>query len=1013
MWALCISQADKHDTAMAERWKADMEGILLYTGVFSATVAAFLVESYKTLRPDPGEVSARLLRQVTEQLAAISNGTQLPPPTTEDPFRPKRYAVHVNILWFLSLFLSLSCALGATLVQKWASRYLRLAQFTTTPQSRVRLRTYLFDGVQKFQTRWVVENISLLMHGAIFLFFAGLIEFIFAVNDEVAYVILVAVSLLAAAYIVVTALPVFFHQCPYQTPLTSIIWYTGHFLTMGTLGLLACSNRIRARIEESWKHTRDGIDSLLVNKAEHKIEIDEKALKSALRLCRDDSELETFLDAIPGYLWPGDSLGTRVANIGSVFDVTGEEANLGQRIVQLFASCINTDRRMDSDARRRRAITCARAIWEITRAFLSDSSTVVQGPRPGGRICDAEYNRDPGMRTAENSEVKNDSTKGKGKDIVAKLGDTLDTRYQGCQSSDDMRLTAVTNFISNVLEVIPDMRNTSHEDLNATRRTLQELCDGLEGRTFSHSAQQSFAEALGETLKKRDASAKSTAEQPSGMLPMVPYYSVIISSTIPLVNILDTRFKDILRQDGLTITYHNDNLEALLDPQTGFAPRLRQLCEQHARKTEPPLQLSARSLLVANPYTPTSALAQATMAASRTLSELVVGLWTGNIGRATEDVVHEMDPDAVTREAEFGRSLAADDASYDKALSHTLFAYVRAGNIEDAVKLCRDAHQPWHAASIRGSLLFSWTATPTTRQGDAVEEDEEEDPDLWHGNKRRALWKTTCTRVLKSACRAWEDAPWGQRSPFYARSGRVRPSRGSAGDFWGPSAREEEGEAGEEEDAWRADVEQELQALATVQVQEGLGADHPFHISQLHIILDHTDALLDDFASRLRDGAYDPESSEYPTMTRLRASVSLPEIDISVSPLAIQIILEAYLQVLEGAGQRSLIAMYTGALGDNAVERYAHFLTSLAPSAGPTERDMALQRPARIRIISGVQPHSEEAIQQNACVTVHIDLLGTLVFRHHVSFSILHGPYSHWPQIEDLVLLAAEEHTRL
>ncbi|KAI0247723.1 hypothetical protein BJV78DRAFT_1242785 [Lactifluus subvellereus] len=574
MWALCISQADKHDTAMAERWKADMEGILLYTGVFSATVAAFLVESYKTLRPDPGEVSARLLRQVTEQLAAISNGTQLPPPTTEDPFRPKRYAVHVNILWFLSLFLSLSCALGATLVQKWASRYLRLAQFTTTPQSRVRLRTYLFDGVQKFQTRWVVENISLLMHGAIFLFFAGLIEFIFAVNDEVAYVILVAVSLLAAAYIVVTALPVFFHQCPYQTPLTSIIWYTGHFLAMGTLGLLACSNRIRARIEESWRHTRNGIDKLLVDKAEHKIKIDEKALKSALRLCRDDSELETFLDAIPGYLWPGDSLGTRVANIGSLFDVTGEEANLGQRIVQLFASCINTDRRMDSDARRRRAITCARAIWEITRAFLS-VGVVVDLPKSACSILQGlSKDHDPAVAFATLNTIailecvplkqplgpgiRNGSTKCK--DIVAMPSDALDvpdplaTRYQVDQSSDDMRLTAVTNFISDVLEVIPDMRNPSHEDLNATRRTLQELCDGLERRTFSHSAQQSFAEALGETLRKRDASATSTAKQQSGMLSMVPYYSVIISSTIPLVNILDTRFKDMLRQNGLTIT---------------------------------------------------------------------------------------------------------------------------------------------------------------------------------------------------------------------------------------------------------------------------------------------------------------------------------------------------------------------------------------------------------------------------------------------------------------------------
>jgi hypothetical protein len=112
-----------------------------------------------------------------------------------------------------------------------------------------------------------------------------------------------------------------------------------------------------------------------------------------------------------------------------------------------------------------------------------------------------------------------------------------------------------------------------------------------------------------------------------------------------------------------------------------------------ARKTEPPPQLSARALLSSNPYTPTSVLAQATMASSRTLSELVVvrewlhdtapppprpdastgywrftkhrvtqGLRMGNAGRAAENVVREMDPDAVVREAQIGRSLAGDDA---------------------------------------------------------------------------------------------------------------------------------------------------------------------------------------------------------------------------------------------------------------------------------------------------------------------------------------------------------------
>jgi nuclear pore complex protein Nup107 len=144
-------------------------------------------------------------------------------------------------------------------------------------------------------------------------------------------------------------------------------------------------------------------------------------------------------------------------------------------------------------------------------------------------------------------------------------------------------------------------------------------------------------------------------------------------------------------------------------------------------------------------------------------------------------------------------------------LSYTLFAFACAGNIEDAVKLCRDAHQPWHAASIRGSLLFLWPAIcefhllaiaaycylpeaqlcyvlhlATAQQYDIADEGEEGDPDLWYGNKRRALWKTTCTHtaldsrlsstehalytvlapsvqtstVLKSSCPTWEDVLW-------------------------------------------------------------------------------------------------------------------------------------------------------------------------------------------------------------------------------------------------------------
>ncbi|KAI0319159.1 hypothetical protein OF83DRAFT_1111783, partial [Amylostereum chailletii] len=129
-----------------------------------------------------------------------------------------------------------------------------------------------------------------------------------------------------------------------------------------------------------------------------------------------------------------------------------------------------------------------------------------------------------------------------------------------------------------------------------------------------------------------------------------------------------------------------------------------------------------------------------------------------------------------------------------------------------------------------------------------------------------------------------------------------------------------------------------------------LPADNVFHMSQLHIILDRTGALLDNFAVRLRDRLYKPTSSEYPTMTCffVHLCLFLRMIDIQVSPLATQIILEAYLQVLEAAGQRELIAMYAGALHNNAVERYMLFLISLALSTDVAERHLALAR-ARAR----------------------------------------------------------------
>lgn len=67
-------------------------------------------------------------------------------------FSPPRYALWVNSLWFLSLVISLSCAMLATSLQQWARRYLQHIQPAgRSLHERARARAHSLYGTTKFQ----------------------------------------------------------------------------------------------------------------------------------------------------------------------------------------------------------------------------------------------------------------------------------------------------------------------------------------------------------------------------------------------------------------------------------------------------------------------------------------------------------------------------------------------------------------------------------------------------------------------------------------------------------------------------------------------------------------------------------------------------------------------------------------------------------------------------------------------------------------------------------------------
>ena len=497
-------------------------------------------------------MSSKLLRQIAQELAGISNGERLSPPIFDDTFTPSRYAIHVNILWFFSLCLSLACGVGATLVQQWLRRYIRLTQYPDAPTRRVRVRMFLFEGMKSFHVSRVVENISVMLHAAIFLFFAGLVEFLFAINDEVAEVVVVVVSTLAAVYFILTLLPAIYRHCPFQTPLTTVLWYMGHGLAIPFLYLFACSSHIRTKIEELQKHVREGMDLHLMVMMTHKTYLDQGVLESTLNMCQEEDELEAFVDAIPGYLqmdgnagaYNNRGVGGRIHDINFLLS-KGKLSPLHHRLARLFASCANDRRTMDEVARRRRAITCCRAIWEMSNATLSNNV--------GGMILDLPesidatlqlltFDADPAIAVSalrtmsifkrallEHWKLRADARGNTGPDrsndtIVARAGnidamnDPLYPARQRNNERSDQRLNTVTGFTSRILVLIPQLDKPSHIDLQETRMTLERLCHGLNGQEFPSDDQQRLANVLNDVSHAHAQQLVSGNEESPGML---------------------------------------------------------------------------------------------------------------------------------------------------------------------------------------------------------------------------------------------------------------------------------------------------------------------------------------------------------------------------------------------------------------------------------------------------------------------------------------------------------------
>ncbi len=73
-----------------------------------------------------------------------------------------------------------------------------------------------------------VEAAPMFLHLSVFLFLIGLVIFFFIVHKTVAIVLSVFMGLIGMAYFTLSILPCLYRNCPYGTPVSSILWWSWH-----------------------------------------------------------------------------------------------------------------------------------------------------------------------------------------------------------------------------------------------------------------------------------------------------------------------------------------------------------------------------------------------------------------------------------------------------------------------------------------------------------------------------------------------------------------------------------------------------------------------------------------------------------------------------------------------------------------------------------------------------------------------------------------------------------------
>ncbi|KAG8918836.1 hypothetical protein FRC01_001627 [Tulasnella sp. 417] len=219
---------DEVDEDTVKGLKEQLDGILIFTGLFAAVNTAFLALTLPELSADPADDISALLAQNNAILTQLVMRNDTPlgaSPLPSARFSPSRDIFIINALFSLSLAFAIISSFLAVLGRQWLVYYRKRSGGGPDRQRWEQLKRFL--GAERWQLEPILDDVlpSLLQIGLI-IFCVSFILYLRNLSPAISVIVGIPIYIGLAFFVGSALCTVWDKFCPFQSPLSHVLFWS-------------------------------------------------------------------------------------------------------------------------------------------------------------------------------------------------------------------------------------------------------------------------------------------------------------------------------------------------------------------------------------------------------------------------------------------------------------------------------------------------------------------------------------------------------------------------------------------------------------------------------------------------------------------------------------------------------------------------------------------------------------------------------------------------------------------